>query len=96
MGHLTWINSSPLNPTNLNNLVQEGSLQPETSTFNGQDGRTLTHDYGHPDYQATINPTADCQNFLGEIWMNKSANTVVIYNSGSHRGAFDYVIIPHA
>jgi len=96
MAHLTWANDTGVNPTNLNKMTQEDDLKPTASTFNGQTGRTLTHNYGHTDYEIIINPTANPQGFLGEVWTIKSANTVVVYNSGSHTGAFEYVIVPHA
>lgn len=97
MAHLTWIDSTAVDPTNLNKLTQEDDLQPPAAVaFNGQDGRTITHNYGHTDYQVIINPVADPAGFLGEVWFSKAANTVVVYNSGSARGNFDYVIIPHA
>lgn len=96
MAHLTWLDSTPVNPVNLNKLTQEEDLQPSSSTFNSTTGRTLTHDYGHTNYQVIINPTANTGSNLGDVWFSKSANTVVVYNTGSHTGAFDYVIIPHA
>lgn len=96
MAHLTWANDTGVNPTNLNKHTQDDDLKPTASTFNGQNGRTITHNYGHTDYEIIINPTADPQGFLGEVWTSKSANTVVVYNSGSHTGAFDWVIIPYA
>lgn len=96
MAHLTWVNDTGVNPTNLNKHTQDDDLKPTASTFNGQNGRTITHNYGHTDYEIIINPTADPQGFLGEVWTSKSANTVVVYNSGSHTGAFDWVIIPYA
>ena len=98
MPHIVWKSYTPLNPTNMNKLLQWDDILPgdilfAADTFNGQDGRTLTHNFGHTNYQVTINPTADPAGFLGEIWVNKSANTAVVYNSGSHAGAFDYQII---
>ncbi|MBW2673197.1 MAG: hypothetical protein JRD89_07255 [Deltaproteobacteria bacterium] len=96
MTHLTWIDSTNVNPENLNKMAQDADLAPAASTFAGSDGRTITHNYGHTAYQVNINPTADPAGFLGEVWVSKAANTVVIYNSGSARGAFDYVILPHA
>lgn len=94
MPALTWIDTTPVNPTNLNLMAQSGDLAPTASTFNGQTGRTVTHNRGHLNYQVLINPTADPLGKVGEIWMAKSANTVVIYNSGSARGAFDYTVVP--
>jgi hypothetical protein len=96
MAHLTWADDTEVNPTNLNKLAQEEDLQPAVETFAGQTGVTITHNYGHTDYQVIINPVEDPLGFLGEIWFSKSANTVVVYNSGAAVTDFDYVIIPHA
>ena len=97
MAHLTWIDSTPVNPTNLNKLSQEEDLQPPVAVaFAGDTGHTINHSYGHTDYQVIINPVADPAGFLGDIWISKAANTAVVYNSGSATGNFDYVIIPAA
>lgn len=97
MAHLTWANDTPVNPTNLNKLTQEDDLKPPAPVaFNTSSGRTITHNYGHTDYQVIVNPVADPGGNLGEVWYSKSANTVVVYNSGSAVTNFDYVIIPHA
>ena len=97
MARLTWINSTDVNPANLNKLTQDADfIPPAAVAFAGSSGRTITHNYGHTDYQVIVNPVADPAGFLGEVWYSKSSNTVVIYNSGSATGNFDYVIIPHA
>lgn len=97
MAHLTFIDSTPLNPTNMNKLTQEDDLKPPAAVaLAGSTGHTITHNYGHTDYQVIVNPVAYPAGFLGEIWFSKAANTVVVYNSGSATGNFDYVIIPQA
>lgn len=97
MTHLTWIDTTPVDPENLNKMAQTDDLKPPAAVaFAGSSGRTITHNYGHTDYQVIINPVEDPGGFLGEIWFVKSANTVVVYNSGSATGNFDYVIIPQA
>ena len=97
MAHLTWAADTDVDPTNLNKLTQEDDLKPPAAVaFAGQTGRTITHNYGHTDYQVIVNPVADPAGFLGELWYSKAANTVVVYNSGSAVGNFEYVIIPHA
>jgi hypothetical protein len=97
MAHLTWVDATEVNPANLNKLTQEDDLKPPVPVaFAGSAGRTITHNYGHTDYQVIINPVAGPGGFLGELWFSKAANTVVIYNSGSAAGNFDYVILPHA
>ncbi len=95
MAHLTWVDSTEVNPDNLNKLAQNDDFKPpEAITFNGSAGRTITHNLGYTDYQVIINPVADPGGFIGEIWFSKAANTVVVYNSGSATGNFDYVITP--
>ena len=97
MAHLTWADDTALNPDNLNKLVQNDDLKPGAAVaFAGSSGTTITHNYGHTDYQLIINPVAYPGGFIGEIWFSKSANTVVVYNSGSAVVNFDYVITPHA
>lgn len=94
MAHFIWIDSTEVNPTNLNKLAQNDDFAPTASTFQGQSGRTITHNYGHTNYVVIVNPSADPAGFLGEIWYSISANTVVIYNSGQAVGAFEYTIMP--
>jgi hypothetical protein len=97
MARLTWVATTPVDVTNLSKLTQDEDLKPIASTFAGSSaGRTITHNYGHTNYQVVINPAADAGGLLGEVWVVKAANTVVIYNSGSAVSAFDYTIIPHA
>lgn len=69
-------------------------IPPAPVAFAGVSGYTITHNYGHTNYQLIINPVADPGGFLGEIWFAKSNNTVVVYNSGIASGNFDYVLIP--
>lgn len=94
MPPLTWIDSTPVNPANLNLMAQNIDLQPTASTFAGQAGRTITHNRGHLNYMVLINATADPLGLLGELTYIKSNNTVVVQNSGSARGAFDYTVVP--
>jgi hypothetical protein len=52
-------------------------------TLAGQDGVTVSHYRGATDYLVKIMPTGtDCLGRIGEISYVKSANSVVIYNSG--------------
>lgn len=96
MARLTWASDTPVDVTNLAKLTQDEDLKPAASTFNSTTGRVLTHNYGHTNYMVLINPTADPEGDLGEVWYSKGNNTVTIYNSGTFTGAFDYVILPHS
>lgn len=72
-------------------------LQLETSSgsnnFGSISGTTITHNIGHTDYRVRITPTADPGGYLGDVWVVKSANTFVVYNSGKWTGAFDWQIL---
>lgn len=96
MARLTWADSSPVNPANLNLMAQDLDLQRTASTFQSTTGRTITHNLGHQLYNVMVIPTADPGGYLGEVYLTKADNTVVIYNSGSALGAFEYLITPHA
>lgn len=96
MARLTWIDETGVNPENLNKMTQDEDFKPAILAFNGDSGRTITHNYGHKDYQLIVNPAAGSQGFIGDVWITKSSNTAVVYNSGSGRGNFAYVIMPHA
>lgn len=97
MARLTVISSTPVNVATLGLFTQDEDLKPTASTFAGASaGRTITHNYGHQNYQVVLNPSADGQGFIGEVWFSKANNTVVIYNSGAAVTAFHYTIIPHA
>lgn len=85
-------------------LNEDGSLKHATQTveshkvhfgsanFAGPAGVTITHNLGHTNYKVMITPTSDPSGFLGEVWVVKSANTIVVYNSGSATTAFDWQI----
>ena len=66
------------------------------STFAGSTGQTITHSLGHQNYKVAITSTANPGGFLGEVYIIKSDNTIVVYNSGTATGAFEYIITPHA
>lgn len=96
MARLTWADDTPVNTANMAKLTQDEDLKPAASTFNSTSGRTLTHNYGHTNYMVLITPTANPGANLGSVYVTKAANTVVVYNTGSFTGAFDYLITPHA
>ena len=96
MARITWVDATAVNPANLNLLTQDEDLKPTASTFNSTTGRTITHNLGHQNYNVTVIPTADPAGYLGEIYLTKADNTVVIYNSGPAVGAFEYLITPHS
>jgi hypothetical protein len=76
----------------LADTVQAHKVYFGSANFAGPAGVTITHNIGHTNYKVMITPTADPGGFLGEIWVVKSANTIVVYNSGSATTAFDWQI----
>lgn len=92
---MTGLDDDGIPVAKVSGATAEANLQPPAPVaFASSTGYTITHNYGHTDYQLIINPVADPSGFLGEIWISKAANTAVVYNSGSATGNFDYVIIP--
>lgn len=76
MAHLIWVDATGVNPTNLNKMAQNVDLQPDaTVAFAGSAGRTITHDYGHTDYMVHIDPVAQTNGYLGDVWISKASNT---------------------
>lgn len=67
-----------------------------SAAFNGTAGRTVAHTVGSTDYAVCITPTADAAGTLGEFYVVKAANSFTVYNTGSFRGAFDYLLIRRA
>ena len=63
-----------------------------SSTFNGTAGRSITHAVGSTDYAVCVTPAAATNGTLGEFYVIKSADKFTVYNTGSFRGAFDYVL----
>lgn len=64
-----------------------------SGNFGSQNGTTITHNIGHTNYRVRITPTEDTGGYLGDVWVVKSANVFVVYNSGKWTGAFDYQIL---
>lgn len=69
------------------------ATQNGASNFAGPAGVTITHNLGHTNYRVRVTPTVDPGGYLGEVWVVKSANTFVVYNSGKWTGAFDWQIL---
>lgn len=63
------------------------------STFNGSDGRSITHNFGHQNYTASVMPTTNPAGQLGEVWITRADNTITVHNSGPFRGAFRVSLI---
>jgi hypothetical protein len=64
-----------------------------SSTFNSTTGVTITHNIGNTNYKVYITPTGDPGATLGEVYVTKNNNTIVVYCSGTNTTTtFDYVI----
>lgn len=62
------------------------------SIFNSTSGVTITHNLGHTNYKVEITPTSNPNGYLGEIYVTKNINSVIVYCSGSTTTTtFDYV-----
>lgn len=58
-------------------------------TFAGSTGRTINHTVGSTDFVILgITPTSWTTD-VGDISVSKTANTIVVYNTGTYRGSFD-------
>jgi hypothetical protein len=76
-------------------LLDAACFYRGTSAFAGPNGVTITHNLNTTDYHVIIEPTAAPGGLLGEISYTKSANTVVIYNSGAALTAFSYLLVKY-
>lgn len=50
----------------------------------GQDGVTVSHNLGHTQYQVKLT-ALDRADRVGDFWVTKAANTLVVYNTGEPR-----------
>ena len=75
--------------------VPKDSFVRNTSAFAGPAGVTITHNFGTTNYHVIIEPTVSPGGLLGEVSYTKSANTVVVYNSGAAVTAFAYLLIKY-
>lgn len=44
-------------------------------------------------YRVSITPIGNTMGKLGEVWTEKTVNGVKVYNSGSFKGEFDYIVL---
>jgi hypothetical protein len=64
-----------------------------TNTFNSTTGVTITHNIGNTNYYVSIIPTSNASGYLGEIYVKKNANNIIVYCSGtSTTTTFDYIL----
>jgi len=63
------------------------------ANFNGATGTTITHSVGHTNYDVGVIPTQNPGGYLGEVFVSKSANSFVVYNSGTATTAFQWTLL---
>jgi len=67
-----------------------------STTLEGQDGKTITHNKGDTNYYVLVSPKDVVIPNIGDIWVVKSSNTAVVYNSGISGISADISIIKTA
>jgi hypothetical protein len=73
---------------NSNQLIRSGS-----STFNGSNGQTITHNLATLDYRVAVTPSGAPQVGLGDIWVQKTANSFTVFcDSVTEVNAFDWIL----
>ena len=77
------------------NSQLSASKQTGASTFAGSSGQAITiTETDDTDYFVSITPNADPGGNLGEVWVvNDSTTQFTVYNSGSAKTAFSWVVI---
>ncbi len=74
-----------------------GGIHYKTSTtLEGQDGKTITHNKGDTNYYVLVSPKDVVIPNVGDIWVVKSSNTAVVYNSGVSGISADISVIKTA
>lgn len=71
------------------NEVNNRSLHHSEDYFAGQDGRVISHYLGTTNYVVVSVIPIDKAANLGEISVEKRANEIIVYNTGTYRGKFD-------
>ena len=73
---------------------KKSDMAQGSSTFASTTGVTITHNLGTTAYRVMITPTAATGGTLGEYWVEKSTNSMVVKNTGSNNTAtFDWFVI---
>ena len=71
------------------NEVNNRSLQHMEDYFGGTDGRVLRHYLGTTNYVVIPPVPTDKTGDVGNISVEKRANEIIVYNTGTYRGKFD-------
>lgn len=82
-------------PLDANGLIPTNKLPylKGSAAFNSTTGTIINHTIGNTNYYPIITPKANPDGFLGEVWVEKSANSFKVLCSGSSTVAFDYVVV---
>jgi hypothetical protein len=71
------------------NQINNMMLHSTSDFFAGTDGRVIYHYLGTTDYIIIPPVPTDHASDVGEITVDKNADTIVVYNTGTYRGQFD-------
>lgn len=71
--------------------IADRGMKVFQSTFNGTDGRVLTHNLGTLGYVVCPPTPTTLTTNVGDISVTKDLNEIRVYNSGTYRGTFDLV-----
>lgn len=63
-----------------------------SAQFNSITGTIVNHTIGNTDYEVKITPTANPNGYLGEVWVEKAANSFSVKCSGTTNVTFSYVV----
>jgi hypothetical protein len=71
------------------NEINNRSLHYTEDYFAGMDGRIIYHYLGTTDYVVTSIVPTDKSSDVGDITIEKQADQIIVYNTGTYRGKFD-------
>lgn len=71
------------------NEINARSLHYTSDFFAGMDGRVIYHYLGTMNYVVTPPVPTDKETDIGDISIEKTADTIIVYNTGTARSAFD-------
>lgn len=71
------------------NEINARMLHPVSDFFAGMDGRVIYHYLGTTNYVVTLPTPTDKETDVGQISIEKTADTIIVYNTGTARSQFD-------
>lgn len=95
MQTLTSNTQSNLNTlsTQLTQHQNENTFSHGSSNFSGLGSETsIAHSLGVVPSYVSVVPNNATNGYLGEIWVRKDENNIYVGNTGSHTGAFNWLV----